>query len=99
VIDVGGHLGKLGALDFQVGLALDHGELRFRTEDQALGSLSLFYEPGPAGLVIDATDGRSGNLAFDVVLRAEPDGPPPAPAEPRYAGFFSWACGDPPPPL
>lgn len=98
VIDVGGHLMKLGALDFDVGLALDRNELRFRTEDQDVGALSRYYVPGPTAPVVDATDdGRSGNLAFDVVLRVEPDGPPPFPSEPRYAGFFSWRCGDPPP--
>lgn len=98
VSEIDGLLASIGPLDYDAYLSIDRNEFQLHTTAR-VGGLAGNYEPGPVVPVGAARDdGRSGNLAFEVVLTVDPESGPPPGAEPRYAGSMTWQRGDPPPP-
>lgn len=98
VLELNGHRIKVDALNFETYLSFTFNRFELRAIDLG-GTPVANYQPGstlPSGTTPDA--GRSGTLAFQVVLRIDPETGAPVGVAPGYSGAMTWKCGDPPPP-
>jgi len=96
VIELNARPIKMGALDFETYVSFNGS--RFELHALDLGGTVANYEPGPVLPTGTSSDrGRSGSLAFEVVLRVDPETGAAAGVAPEYSGVMTWQCGDSPP--